>query len=58
MQNMKKTACERLHNMSQPERAENVIDNLSKTVLLGDWSKTYSKWHVSRFAIVPWRNVV
>ena len=29
MQNMKKTACERLHNMSQPERAENVIDNLS-----------------------------
>ena len=43
MQNMRKTACERLHNTSQPERAKNVINNLSKTVLLGDWSKTYSK---------------
>ena len=43
MQNMRKTACERLHNMSQPERAENVINNVSKTVLLGDLSITYSK---------------
>ena len=43
MQNMRKTACERLHNMSQPERAKNVIYNLSKTVLLGDLSWTYSK---------------
>ena len=43
MQDMRKTACERLHNMSQPERAENVINNVSKTVLLGDLSITYSK---------------
>ena len=42
MQDMRKPACERLHNMSQPERAENVINNVSMSVLLGDLSKTYS----------------